>query len=415
MFSSTPRAPRQDNSSNVESNVDSHWVRDFLAKGAPRSRKSSLPIVGAIIAGVILPYGVNLWTPNSAVADTQVSTPATTQSSPNSSTTQDDAQTGPESASEYKAATPLASAVDSVQSAASSVQETVQSSFQDAIDELPQVGHVWHVTSVVGGVSTTQEIKVPLNGANVGEVLELMQITLNPLDRIEPPLKDAAKDNMTVRVQRVSAELKKSISYLDFETRYQPSNNLKPGQKQTVQKGVKGQVEITERVWTLDGKETMRQRVSRRDVSAPKAEVIGLGSKAAYVPSKIPYHNRYARSFSLSSRGGSPRDRFQTPQLQSYKAERSIELVATGYSPDPRENGGYTTTATGLPIGYGAAAVDPRVIPLGTKLYVEGYGYALACDTGGAIKGKRIDLAYDSYRLANTKGRKKVRVWILER
>ena len=118
---------------------------------------------------------------------------------------------------------------------------------------------------------------------------------------------------------------------------------------------------------------------------------------------------------SLSSRGGSPRDRFQTPQLQSYKAENSIELIATGYSPDPRENGGYTTTATGLPIGYGAAAVDPRVIPLGTKLYVEGYGYALACDTGGAIKGKRIDLAYDSYRLANTKGRKKVRVWILER
>ena len=408
MFTPTPRAPRQNQSSNVES---SHWVREFLAKGAPRSRKSSLPIMGVIIAGVILPYGVNLWTPNSAVADTDVSTPATTQSSPTQSASQDNAQTSPESASQYKAITPLSAAVDSVQAAASSVQETVQ----DAIAELPQNGNVWHVTSVVGGVSTTQEIKVPVAGASVSEVLELMQITLNPLDRIDPPLKNAASDNMTVRVQRVTAELEKSTKYLDFETRYQPNNNLKPGQKQTVQKGVKGQVEITERVWTLDGKETMRQRVARRDVSASQPEVIGLGSKAAYVPSKIPYHNRYARSMSLSARGGSPRDRFQTPKMQSYKAERSIELVATGYSPDPRENGGYTTTATGLPIGYGAAAVDPRVIPLGTKLYVEGYGYALACDTGGAIKGKRIDLAYDSYRLANTKGRKKVRVWILER
>ncbi|MBV9470942.1 MAG: 3D domain-containing protein, partial [Abitibacteriaceae bacterium] len=77
-------------------------------------------------------------------------------------------------------------------------------------------------------------------------------------------------------------------------------------------------------------------------------------------------------------------------------------------------NGGSTRTCTGLPIGYGAAAVDPRVVPLGTKMYVEGYGYAFACDTGGAIKGRRIDLAYDSYRVANSQGHRKVRVWILE-
>lgn len=411
MFTPTPRAPRQNQSSNSESN----WVRDFLAKGAPRSRKSSLPIMGAIIAGVILPYGVNLWTPNSAVAeetqkDSQSAVAfkeATTQSSPNQSATQTSSEVDNKENS-----TPLAAVAESLQSAASSVQDSVQ----DAIAELPQAAaHTWHVTSVVGGVSTTQEIKVPLTGASVGDVLEKMQITLNPLDRINPSLSSKATDNMTISVQRVTAELEKNTKYLDFETRYQPNNNLKPGQKQTVQKGVKGKIEITERVWTLDGKETMRQRVTRRDVSAPKPEIVALGSKAAYVPSKIPYHNRYARSMSLSARGGSPRDRFKTPKLQSYKAKESMILVATGYSPDPRENGGYTTTATGLPIGYGAAAVDPRVIPLGTKLYVEGYGYALACDTGGAIKGKRIDLAYDSYRLANTKGHKKVKVWILER
>ncbi len=410
MLTPAPRAPRQNQSSNSES---SHWVREFLAKGAPRSRKSSLPIMGAIIAGVILPYGVNLWTPNSAIAESAIAdSQATTQSSPNQSTTQADTSPVTPAPVDNQETTPLAAAVDGLKEAAS----TVQSNMQDAIADLPQnADQTWHVTSVVGGVSTTQEIKVPSNGAKVGEVLELMQITLNPLDRINPAVKDVAKDNMTVRVQRVTAELEKSTKYLDFETRYQPNNNLKPGQKQTVQKGVKGKVEITERVWTLDGKETQRQRVSRRGISAAQPEVIALGTKSSYVPSKIPYHNRYARSMSLSARGGSPRDRFKTPQLQSYKANRYIDLVATGYSPDPRENGGYTTTATGLPIGYGAAAVDPRVIPLGTKLYVEGYGYALACDTGGAIKGKRIDLAYDSYYLANTKGRKKVRAWILER
>jgi 3D (Asp-Asp-Asp) domain-containing protein len=63
---------------------------------------------------------------------------------------------------------------------------------------------------------------------------------------------------------------------------------------------------------------------------------------------------------------------------------------------------------------YGLVAVDPRVIPLGTHLYVEGYGFALAADTGGAIKGNRIDLCYDSVAFANRFGRKKVRVHVLE-
>ena len=281
MFTPAPRAPRQ-NQSTHESSNESNWVRDFLAQGAPRSRKSGLSIVGALIAGVILPYGVNLWTPNSAVAeDTQKETQsaveykkATTQS-PDLSTTE--AKAGEVDSS---SATSLSAVADKVQAAASSVQETVTDKVQDAIAELPQsTGHTWHVTSVVAGVSTTQEIKVPLTGASVSDVLQEMQITLSPMDRIAPALTSTASDNMTIKVQRVTAELEKSTKYLDFETRYQPNNNIEPGQKQTVQKGVKGKVEITERVWTLDGKETMRQRVSRRAVSASQPQVIALGSK----------------------------------------------------------------------------------------------------------------------------------------
>ncbi len=58
--------------------------------------------------------------------------------------------------------------------------------------------------------------------------------------------------------------------------------------------------------------------------------------------------------------------------------------------------------------------MDPRVIPLGTKLYVEGYGPAVAADTGSAIKGLRIDVWLNSRELAIKWGRKKVRVWVLE-
>jgi 3D (Asp-Asp-Asp) domain-containing protein len=90
-----------------------------------------------------------------------------------------------------------------------------------------------------------------------------------------------------------------------------------------------------------------------------------------------------------------------------------LSMSATGYTADPAENGGSSRTATGLRIGKGVAAVDPRYIPLGTRLYIEGYGYAIAADTGRAIKGHRIDLGFDSKRDSNRLGRRKVQVHIL--
>jgi 3D (Asp-Asp-Asp) domain-containing protein len=60
-------------------------------------------------------------------------------------------------------------------------------------------------------------------------------------------------------------------------------------------------------------------------------------------------------------------------------------------------------------------AVDPRVIPLGSLVYVEGYGMGLACDTGSAIKGNRIDLLMASSSQANAWGRRKVVVHVLKR
>lgn len=259
-------------------------------------------------------------------------------------------------------------------------------------------------------------------GANtVGAALRAMGVSLNSLDRVQPLASTRVYNGMTVRVTRVRADLQKRFVTLDPETRYLPTTNIRRGQTQRIQVGLPGQRIIVERVWSLNGKVTKREFVSQAIGRASRPAVVALGTRAHYLPARIPYHKRYARAYRLSARGGSPLDRMSArsstrsvPFTGSLRAVRSIDLVATGYSPDPRENGGYTTTATGLPIGYGAAAVDPRLIPLGTKLYVEGYGYAFACDTGGAIKGHRIDLAYDSYYLANTKGRKRVRVWILQ-
>lgn len=92
-------------------------------------------------------------------------------------------------------------------------------------------------------------------------------------------------------------------------------------------------------------------------------------------------------------------------------SSRQIVMEATAYT--AAEGSGTGLTATGQPLQRGMVAVDPDVIPLGTQLYVEGYGYAVAADTGGAIVGNHIDLAMDSVSEALDFGRQQVVVHIL--
>jgi len=92
-------------------------------------------------------------------------------------------------------------------------------------------------------------------------------------------------------------------------------------------------------------------------------------------------------------------------------------MASTAYSSDPADAlGGGTVTATGqnLLTNPMAVAVDPNVIPLGTRLYVEGYGEAIASDTGGAIKGNIVDVHFSTYEQCIQWGRRQVKVTILE-
>ncbi len=80
-----------------------------------------------------------------------------------------------------------------------------------------------------------------------------------------------------------------------------------------------------------------------------------------------------------------------------YRYSRRLTLTATAYNASYAQNGPWGATArlNGAPLTKGMVAVDPSVIPLGTRLYVEGYGPALAADTGSALIGDRIDLFYN--------------------
>lgn len=102
--------------------------------------------------------------------------------------------------------------------------------------------------------------------------------------------------------------------------------------------------------------------------------------------------------------------RNSTPDVS--RGSRSLNMHATAYSAYDPGCGSYT--ASGNLVRKGLVAVDPSVIPLGTKLFIPGYGYAMADDIGGAINGHIIDLAFDSHEEALAFGSRRVEVYVIE-
>ncbi len=270
------------------------------------------------------------------------------------------------------------------------------------------------LTAIVSGQTQSGNV-TPENGLTVGAALSQLGITLASSDRATPDASETFRSGMTVRVTRVSIKTQTRRESISAEVRYQPTTAIKAGTSQITQYPQAGYKEIVEKVWTKDGKETLRKEISRSVGRAPQPKIIALGVTSRFMPAAIAPHKRYANA--LSYRGGGPRDRMLANRAEGKKpllrVARKLTMLTTGYN-GAEAGGGGARTATGMRVGYGAVAVDPRVIPLGSKLYIEGYGYGFACDTGGAIKGNHIDLAFNSVRQANDHGKQRgVAVYVL--
>ncbi len=102
----------------------------------------------------------------------------------------------------------------------------------------------------------------------------------------------------------------------------------------------------------------------------------------------------------------------QTASRGLFAGYEYLDMVATAYAPHCCRGVG-EITATGMRAGPGVVAVDPAVIPLGSHVYIDGYGHAVAGDIGGAIKGRRIDLGFATKNAAVHYGVQRVRVYLL--
>ncbi len=222
--------------------------------------------------------------------------------------------------------------------------------------------------------------------SNVGATLKEAGVEIGPNDLVYPKPNVRITNGQKIKVARVVEKVVLQKEPIAFATKRQPTRELRVGLKRTVSEGEPGLKHLYYLVRYVDGEVETRKLLRAEVVKEPKDKLIEIGDKGADV-----------------SRG-------------AFKSRRVIMMHATGYDPGPRSCGRWATgrTCTGMKAGYGVVAVDPRVIPLRSNLYIEGYGYAVAGDRGRAIKGNRIDLGFDSYAVAKRFGRKYVKVHVLE-
>jgi len=229
------------------------------------------------------------------------------------------------------------------------------------------------VTLLVDG----REIRTRSRAKTVGGALRSAGIVLTSMDRVTPKGPVQLQDNMTIRVVRVTEKVIGEREPIPFETKWKPNPDMEIDERHVDQKGVPGVRKREVRITYEDGKEVRRGMMKEWIDREPVDEIIAYGTK-------IVLHD------------------LETPE-GTFKYWRKVRLLATSYtaatSGKTRDHPLYGITRLGLRAGKGIVAVDPRVVKLGSQVYVPGYGKALVGDTGGRILGRRIDLGFDEDNL----------------
>ena len=241
-----------------------------------------------------------------------------------------------------------------------------------------------------------EEESVWTTGGTVGEILSENDFKIKKSDKVNPAKKEQVTKNTEIEVTKVTKDTIVEKESTNFEVKEEKNSKLEKGKTNVIQKGRKGSVKKTYELVLENGKEVERKEVDKEVLKKPKNKIVSVGTK-----SKPKLKKTKQSPSNVSSKSGG-----QTKTMQATAYTAKCDTGCTGI------------TATGQNLNANpnkkVIAVDPSVIPLGSRVYVEGYGEAIAGDTGGDIKGNRIDLHFPDKSSANSFGRKNVTVRIID-
>ena len=312
------------------------------------------------------------------------------------------------------------------------VSDSEQTAPLDAYDEtshdlLVQAGiqaDVSGETGVLGAsssqliVNRSQVVTVKYNGAassimantneTVSSILSRLGIDVSSRDIVSVDIGDTAESGMVISVTRKMIYYQQVSETLGYDTQRVADPSVPLGTETVTQSGTAGSKTCTYEIVYEDGEEISRQLVNEAVAVEPVDEIVTYGTRALKIGFSDPI-----KSVSAFAGGGGI---ITTSSGATIQFSDAITCTATAYTTEGKS---WKTTSTGTTARYGAIAVDPTVIPYGTKMYIVSndgryiYGIAVAEDCGGSIKGKKIDLFFDTYDECITFGRRDCTVYIL--
>ncbi len=272
---------------------------------------------------------------------------------------------------------------------------TVDEAFQMTVNDGGKQTNVWTTSTTVAGF------------------LEQQNIQLGELDRVEPEKDSNVKENSEIKVIRVEKVTDVVEESIDYATVTKEDRSMQKGKEKILEAGSEGKQEKHYEVVLENGKEVSRELKKTKVVKQKSDRIVSVGTQVITQFAEKKSSNAPAKTekSTASKSSSAPKSKSNA----STSGGKVLNVSTTAYTANCTGCSGITSTGYNLKTNPNAKviAVDPSVIPLGSKVHVEGYGTAIAADTGGAIKGNKIDVFFSSKSAAYAWGNKTVKITIL--
>ncbi len=275
-------------------------------------------------------------------------------------------------------------------------------------------GTIIYIVSDSGVTLTADgETRTVVSSANtVGEFLSQMDITLGEDDIVYPELSDMIYEGISVVVQRVEFKEETTTEVIDYGFITEETDDLISGTSKIKQYGIEGERTLVTKNKYIDGELARSVVISDEVTKEPvdQIKLIGTGKVPSYQSNSSK--PSYSGGASVNNAAGS----FVDSKGNTVYYKKKLTGSSTAYYAAEG-----AITATGVPVYVGGVAVNPNVIPYGSKLYIVSsdgskvYGYATAVDTGGALMSGSVlvDVFYPTYNECINWGRRNVTVYVL--
>lgn len=313
---------------------------------------------------------------------------------------------------DYKTAMQVTVVIDGTAESFYTTEDTIQGFYKEqnlSFSEHDDVSHQ-QTEAIEDGleINVTKAYDVAINdggekkvvsatGGTVEELLANHDIVLNDADKIKPGLDKTVKKDMEISIVRVTTETEEVTEAVAYSTEEKQDSSLPKGEEKIITQGQEGQIVKEYKITKENGKEVNRELVDEEVKKESVNHVVAVGTKEATQKSDSNLVTLSDKSSNEPSGG------------------KTLTVTASAFTASCSGCSGVTSTGINLQANPNmkVIAVDPNVIPLGSKVWVEGYGVAVAGDTGGAIKGNRIDVHVPNKSAAYSWGVRTVQVKII--